>query len=64
MVFQINWLDYLETLFENVRDNIRQIFERGEPILITNMKQFEAVLKLVATVNQKVLGMFLLKKHL
>lgn len=58
--FQINWLEYIETLFENIRDDIRQVFEKGEPIIINNMKQFEAVLKVVATVDQKIFGMFIL----
>ncbi|KAM7249075.1 hypothetical protein ACFE04_004062 [Oxalis oulophora] len=45
---KINWLDYFETLFEGIRDDARQLFENGEPIIIKNMKQFEATLRVLS----------------
>lgn len=59
VTFQINWLDYFETLFEGIRDDARQLFENGEPIIIKNMKQFEATLRVLSEVSRKVFSMLM-----
>lgn len=56
-IFQINWLNYFETLFEGIRNNARQLFEKGEPIIIKNMEQLEATLKVVSEVSRQVFSM-------
>lgn len=57
--FQINWLDYFETLFEGIWENARQLFEKGEPIMIKNVKQLEATLKVVSEVSRQVFSMLM-----
>ncbi|KAM7249497.1 hypothetical protein ACFE04_021537 [Oxalis oulophora] len=54
----LNWLDYLDVLFENLQDDVRELFENDEIIVIKHVKQLAAVLKILSKVDKKVLGIF------